>query len=76
MRTKILALALAVSVLLLGCGPSKKGCQWWDRDCPDSPYGNAPVATSTTSTNDVEVCIEDCEDNLDCEDVCEPDPVP
>ena len=71
MHTKILALALAVSVLLLGCGPGKKGCQWWDTECPDSPYGATSTTTANTfSTTDVTSCIEACEGDLACEEEC------
>lgn len=69
MHTKILVLVVAVSVLLLGCGPGKKGCQWWDTDCPDSPYGDTSTASTSTNT-DLAACLEECNSDPDCEAEC------
>lgn len=73
MHTKILVLTFVAALLLIGCGPGKGGCRWWDTDCPDSPYSE----TSTTSnTFSVESCVEACDGDLVCEDECVSDPVP
>lgn len=63
-------MVLASFLLILGCGPRRDGCKWFDRECPDSPVGRAETSSTSTDNEADLTCVEDCDGDLECEADC------